>query len=99
MANYILTNKAVEDLSQIWNYTVEVWSEAQADKYYQLFLHSFQELAKRKIKGKKYTEIPNDIFGFKAGQHIIFYKIVEDKTMLIVRILHSGMDLGRRIRD
>jgi toxin ParE1/3/4 len=97
MAIYILTNKAVEDLSQIWNYTVEVWSESQADKYYQLLLHSFQELAKRKIKGKKYTEIPNDIFGFKAGQHIIFYRVLEDKTIMIVRILHSRMDLRRRI--
>lgn len=33
MPKYILTNKAVEDLSTIWNYTFEVWSETQADKY------------------------------------------------------------------
>lgn len=99
MANYILSNKAVEDLTQIWNYTVEVWSELQADKYYQLLVLSFQELAKRKITGKKYTEIPDDIFGFKVSQHIIFYRVLEDKTFVIVRILHSGMDLQRRIRD
>ena len=34
MAEYKLTNKAVEDLSKIWDYTFEVWSENQADKYY-----------------------------------------------------------------
>ncbi len=34
MAKYKLTNKAVEDLSKIWDYTFEVWSEQQADKYY-----------------------------------------------------------------
>ena len=27
MAKYVLTNKAVEDLSEVWNYTYEVWSE------------------------------------------------------------------------
>ena len=35
MAKFKLTNKAVEDLSKIWDYTFEVWSETQADKYYE----------------------------------------------------------------
>jgi len=34
MAKYFLSNKAVEDLSSIWIYTVETWSEQQADLYY-----------------------------------------------------------------
>ena len=34
MARYKLTNKAVEDLAQIWNYTFNKWSENQADTYY-----------------------------------------------------------------
>lgn len=38
MAKYLLTNKAVEDLSKIWDYTYEVWSENQADRYYTLML-------------------------------------------------------------
>ncbi len=33
MANYILTNKAVEDLSEIWNYTFDFWSENQSEYY------------------------------------------------------------------
>lgn len=27
------TRKAVEDLSDIWNYTADMWSERQADTY------------------------------------------------------------------
>jgi toxin ParE1/3/4 len=34
MAEYKLTKKAVEDLSKIWDYTFEIWSEKEADKYY-----------------------------------------------------------------
>lgn len=30
MANYLITNRAVEDLTEIWEYTVLVWSERQA---------------------------------------------------------------------
>lgn len=40
MAEYKLTNKAVEDLNQIWEYTIYKWSEQQADKYYNLLLES-----------------------------------------------------------
>ena len=32
------TNKAVEDLSSIWRYTFQEWSEKQADEYYQMLI-------------------------------------------------------------
>ena len=34
MTKYFLTNKANEDLDEIWEYTFDEWSEMQADKYY-----------------------------------------------------------------
>ena len=45
MPGYILTNKAVEDLSTIWNYTFETWSETQADKYYIMLLNSCRDIS------------------------------------------------------
>ncbi|MEO6672679.1 MAG: type II toxin-antitoxin system RelE/ParE family toxin [Ginsengibacter sp.] len=99
MANYILTNKAVEDLSKIWDYTFEVWSEAQADKYYYMLIHSFQELADGIVAGKNYVEVRNDVFGFRSGQHIIFYRKLKDNRIEIARILHGRMDLKSRIQE
>ena len=52
MANYKLTNKAVEDLAKIWDYTFEKWSEQQADKYYALLIDSC-EVNWRKSKYRK----------------------------------------------
>jgi toxin ParE1/3/4 len=97
MANYTLTNKAVEDLSNIWNYSFEVWSESQADKYYYMVLDSCQELADEKVSGKIYEEINKGILGFRIGQHIIFYRKLKGKKVEIVRILHSRMDLKNKI--
>lgn len=57
MANYFLTNKAVDDLSKIWNYTYEEWSESQADKYYLLLIDTCNQLSKSPQSGKKYDEI------------------------------------------
>lgn len=99
MANYILTNKAVDDLSNIWNYSFEVWSESQADKYYCMLLDSCQELADEKVLGKNYEEISKDILGFRVGQHIIFYRKLKGNKIEIARILHSRMDLKNRIQE
>lgn len=96
MANYILTKKAVEDLSKIWEYTFEVWSEAQADKYYFMIVDSCQELGDKKVSGKSYPEIHKEIFGYKIGQHIIFYRQVKGGKIEVARILHSRMDLKNK---
>ena len=31
MAKFKFTNSAVKDLSEIWSYTIDTWSESQAD--------------------------------------------------------------------
>ena len=99
MASYILTNKAVEDLSTIWDYTFEVWSETQADKYYYMLLDYCRDLADNKLSGKHYPEISEEIFGIRAGQHIIFYRRIKNNRIEVARILHSRMDLKNRLQE
>lgn len=45
MAEFKLTNKAANDLGQIWNYTFEKCSEKQADNYYVMLISNCQEIA------------------------------------------------------
>jgi toxin ParE1/3/4 len=97
MAKYELTKKAVEDLSDIWNYTSENWSERQADTYYQLLIESFTEISEKPILGKNFDAIIESLRGFKVGRHIVFYREIEGKNIEIVRILHDHMDLKNRI--
>lgn len=93
MGSFNLTNKAVEDLTNIWNYTFEEWSENQADTYYFLLLEMCQDLADNPTIGKSYKDIGIEIFGFKAHRHIIFYEIISKNEIEIVRILHGRMDI------
>ncbi len=57
MASYILTNEAVNDLSGTWNYTYEVDTENQADKYYNMLFEYCQDLADKMSLRKPYDEI------------------------------------------
>lgn len=99
MSDYKLTNKAVEDLSGIWNYTFDIWSENQADKYYQNLLNDFAEIAENPEIGKNYDDIAHQLFGLKSGRHIIFYRILTKDLVEITRILHEQMDLKNRVSE
>ena len=97
MAKFYLTNKAVEDLGEIWNYTVKTWSESQAEIYYSLIIDSCQELANKPNLGKSYEVVEKNVLGFKTGQHLFFYRIVKEKEIEVVRILHGVMDLKNHL--
>ncbi len=99
MAKYKFTKKAVEDLSEIWEYTVETWSEKQADKYYKLLIDGCSELAKNPKLGKAYFEIYSKLFGKLCSKHIIFYRIIDKSTIEIIRILHEQMDLKNKLKE
>jgi len=99
MANLRLTNKAVGDLAEIWNYTIDTWSESQADQYYRMLLDSCQDIATGRVIGKNYEGVFTWLLGIKAGKHKIFYRKVTNDIVEIVRILHEQMDLKNRIRE
>jgi toxin ParE1/3/4 len=99
MANYKLTNKAVEDLTNIWDYTFDKWSEKQADAYYKMLIENCQFIADDPKIGKLYEGIKPDLLGLKANRHIIFYRISANNPVEITRILHEKMDLKNRLSE
>ncbi|MCF8294613.1 MAG: type II toxin-antitoxin system RelE/ParE family toxin [Bacteroidales bacterium] len=97
MAKLSFTNKAVDDLSSIWNYSFLKWSEFQADTYYWMLMESCKMISINPNIGKKYTNIAASLKGYKSGKHIIFYRQYEENSVEIIRILHEQMDLNARI--
>ena len=96
MKKYELTKKAIEDLYGIWSYTFKTWSEKQADKYYNDLIFAFQKIADLPIRfGEDYSGILEGLKARHVGHHMVFYLRREDKTVLIVRILHERMDYKR----
>lgn len=93
MAKFILTYSALKDLNEIWNYTCDNWSEQQADLYYTLIITTCQKLAENPILGKKYEKVNRELFSYKAGEHLIFFRVINQTEIEVIRFLHSKMDL------
>ena len=99
MSEYKLTNKAVADLSKIWEYTFEIWSEKQADKYYDDLISNYLEIAENPNLGKRYEGISKQLLGIKANRHIIFFRTLSENYVEITRVLHERMYLKKRIAE
>lgn len=97
MAKFSFTNSALDDLIEIWDYTVENWSENQAEKYYSLILASCLDIANNPQLGKSYNIVSPDLLGYKCGEHIIFYQEIVKNEIEIARVLHGMMDLKSKI--
>lgn len=58
------SNKAVEDLSSIWEYTFTKWSENQADEYYAMLISACNRLLYPSvISNRSYEEISEGLLG------------------------------------
>lgn len=97
MAKVIWRQAAIDDLNNIWNFTFEKWSENQADKYYAAIKFACKEIGENPDLGKEDTGISQNLLGLKSGKHIIFYHLVSNNEIEVIRILHERMDLKNRL--
>jgi len=96
---YIISEKATQDLEQIWLYTYFYWSENQADKYYGFLMKQIQFIAQNRTVGRKIDDVKEGYRCCSADSHIIFYTIAENDTVTIIRILGQNMDIPNRLRE
>lgn len=97
MEKYQFTRSALNDLTEIWDYTAKEWSENQAEKYYSLIIASCMDLASNPKLGKYYEILSLNVFGYKCVEHIIFYREISINEIEIERILRRMMDLKNKI--
>lgn len=99
MGTFYLTHAAKADLKDIGRYTKKQWGVVQRDRYLTMLDGCFQDLAAEPLKGRDCSDIQAGYRKYSAGSHVIFYRQVADDTIEIVRILHSRMDVERRLSE
>lgn len=95
---YRISEKAINDLDEIWLYTLETWSQTQADRYYKLLIEEMEYISKHFENGKSAEHIQKDYRVSKVKSHLIFYKKGVDGITEIIRVLHQQMDIESRLK-
>ncbi len=88
-----ITLRAKTDLNEIWNYTFDAWSEAQADKYVTALYNRFKWLSEQPTIGKHRPDIESEYYCFSEGEHLIFYIINNTNNISIVGVPYKKMDI------
>lgn len=96
--NYLISKKAVEDLENIWLFTLKKWSIEQADRYYKLIIDEIIFTADNYLTGKSIDHIRKGYRVTKVKSHLIFYKKSDGGVMEVIRILHQRMDVKSRLK-
>ena len=97
MAEYRLSPAAELDLENIWHYTQQKWSTAQADRYLGILASAFSELAQAPKTAPSCDYIRPGYRRRNIERHVIYFRIT-DYGIAIVRILHDRMDALRHLR-
>jgi toxin ParE1/3/4 len=96
---YIISEKANQDIENIWLYTYENWSLEQADRFYNLILDEIEFIVENFESGKSVDYIKKGYRTSLVKSHIIFYKKSKSNIVEIIRVLHQRMDIENRIND
>lgn len=97
--SFSISEKAIEDLENIWTYTFHKWSIKQADRYYNLIINEIEFISRNFMSGKSMDHIKNGYRASIVKSHLIFYKKSQDNQIEVIRILHQRMDIETRINE
>lgn len=90
--------QAQRDLREIWQYTRRTWSREQADRYLAKLNVIITDLSKRPRSGRRASEISAGLFRRSAHRHVIYFRVTPH-SVIVVRVLHDGMDAVQHIAN
>lgn len=91
-----IRSRARVDLKEIWHYSYKNWGIGKADAYMQDLESGINLIADNPHIGFLCDYIRSGYRQYNTNKHMIFYKIQEDK-IVIVRILHESMDYKNKL--
>jgi toxin ParE1/3/4 len=94
MVDYRLSQKAAADLDAVAEFTIQKFGIDQARRYRDSLKNCFERLADNPELGRRAEQLARGLKRFEHQSHIVFYTSDAD-GLLIVRVLHSRMDVFR----
>jgi len=90
---FYLTQKAYEDIKNIAIYTQKNWGKNQRIIYTKMIDDAFHKLSDKPEYGMKIDEIRKGYYKYKVGKHFIFYRLITNDDIEIIRVLHQKMNI------
>ena len=96
--SYILSQPAKVDLEELFDQTKAEFGIKQAVNYTTSFEELFNLLSKNPELGRTRDDIRKGLRSMLNQSHLIFYRVMKQKRIRIIRILHGNRDLPKQFR-
>lgn len=97
MQKLVLSQKADEDIEEIYDDGVYKFGKVQAIKYLEELNLMFLFLCNNPEAGKNRNEIKEGLISFPFGSHVIFYRVFKTHIR-VIRVLYGGKDLVKFLK-
>jgi toxin ParE1/3/4 len=97
MARFTLSPAARADMEGIWDCTAVNWGETQAEQYTRDILAACVAIANGAAISRSAEDIRPGYRKLSVGSHLLFFRMTDETTFDIVRILHQRMDPLRHL--
>ncbi len=97
MADYFLTRRAILDLEDIYDHSLEKWGEKVADHYIEALYEVFDQITKNSELGKRKQKRSHPFLMVSAKKHFVIYDVFP-KGVIILTLLHQVRDIENIIR-
>ena len=84
-------------MKSIARFTQQRWGVRQRNSYLKEIDQVFRALAKNPLMGQACEELREGYRKFPHGSHVIYYKLLGEEELLVVRMLHMTMDIDFNI--
>jgi len=96
MSLYVFSKEAENDLLEIYRYGFINYGESKVDLYIEVLKEKCQFLADMPNLGPDRDEFNPPVKIHHHRKHLIIY-VIEDDSILIVRVLHDRMDIQQHM--
>ena len=88
----VISGPAHRDLAQIAEYTQRTWGTGQKRKYLGALKAALKTLRNTPDIGSARDDISPALRVLSVEKHLVFYRLTDQDTIIVVRILHHAMD-------
>lgn len=86
-----ISDNALEDIENIYLYSLYTWSEQQASVYVNTISETIMLLVDNPFIGKNVEGLTSSFRSFPVNKHVIFYHL-NNENLTVIRILHENAD-------
>lgn len=97
MSSLIFSPKAARDIDEIWDYSAQRCDINQAELYIGTIRETCEALGRGDRLGQDASATRAGYRKLRCGSHIIFYRLISEEVIEIIRILHQQMDFARHL--